>query len=68
MEVCPIPLELRQSLSLLDRFIMSLAVADHSSQDWFQGFNDVGEAIFGMNGNDVVALKVRKVGHHAEFR
>ncbi|KAJ8088096.1 60S acidic ribosomal protein P1 [Marasmius tenuissimus] len=39
------------------RFIMSLAVADHSSQDWFQGFNDVGEAVFGMTGNDVVALK-----------
>jgi replication factor A1 len=36
-----------------------MAVADHSGQVWFQGFNDVGNVIFGMPADQVVEIKVR---------
>ncbi|KAF9527021.1 hypothetical protein CPB83DRAFT_857001 [Crepidotus variabilis] len=39
------------------RYIMSMAVADYSGQAWLQGFNDVGEAIFGKPANDLVTIK-----------
>jgi replication factor A1 len=38
---------------------MSLAVSDWSAQAWLQGFNDVGEAIFGMDANELMRIKVR---------
>jgi len=40
------------------RYIMSMAVADYSGQAWLQGFNDVGEAVFGMTANELLAIKV----------
>ncbi|KAF8651467.1 hypothetical protein AX16_004766 [Volvariella volvacea WC 439] len=55
------------------RYIMSLAVADHTGQVWLQGFNDVGVAIFGMSANDLVDLRERDenafnvVLHRANF-
>lgn len=39
------------------RYIMSLAVADWSGQAWLQGFNDVGNAVFGMPANELVQIK-----------
>ncbi|KAF7311341.1 Replication protein A subunit [Mycena kentingensis (nom. inval.)] len=39
------------------RYIMSLAVADHSDQAWLQGFNEVGLAIFGQSADALHAMK-----------
>jgi hypothetical protein len=36
-----------------------MAVADHTGQAWFQGFNDVGVAVFNMNATELVEIKVR---------
>lgn len=38
---------------------MAMAVADHSGQAWFQGFNDVGNIIFGKSADELMNLKVR---------
>lgn len=35
-----------------------MAVSDYSGQAWFQGFNDVGNAIFGMTANELMKMKV----------
>lgn len=37
---------------------MAMAVADHSGQVWFQGFNDVGNVIFGKTADELMSLKV----------
>lgn len=42
----------------MDRYIISMAVADWSGQAWLQGFNDVGVAIFGMTANDLIEKRV----------
>ncbi|KIP12317.1 hypothetical protein PHLGIDRAFT_124212 [Phlebiopsis gigantea 11061_1 CR5-6] len=39
------------------RYIMAMAVADHSGQAWFQGFNDVGNIIFGKSADELMNLK-----------
>ncbi|KAL0578004.1 Replication factor A protein 1 [Marasmius crinis-equi] len=39
------------------RFLFTMDVADHTGQEHYQGFNEVGEKIFGRTGNEVVALK-----------
>jgi len=39
------------------RYIVGLAVADHTGQAWFQGFNDAGVMIFGKPANDVMEMK-----------
>jgi replication factor A1 len=39
--------------------MVSMAVADHSGQTWFQGFNEVGLAVFGVPADDLVETKVR---------
>ncbi len=36
---------------------MSMAVSDYSGQAWLQGFNDVGEIVFGMPANDLLSIK-----------
>ncbi|KDQ61103.1 hypothetical protein JAAARDRAFT_124049 [Jaapia argillacea MUCL 33604] len=41
------------------RYMVSMAVADHTAQAWFQGFNDVGLAVFNMPANDLVEIKER---------
>jgi hypothetical protein len=41
------------------RYIMSMVVSDYSGQMWFQGFNDVGETVFGMKADELMELKVR---------
>jgi replication factor A1 len=41
------------------RYLMSMAVADYSGQAWLQGFNDVGEIIFGMTANELLSIKDR---------
>ncbi|PPQ98811.1 hypothetical protein CVT24_003365 [Panaeolus cyanescens] len=38
-------------------YIISMAAADYSGQAWLQGFNDVGEVVFGMPANDLIALR-----------
>jgi replication factor A1 len=35
-----------------------MAVADHSGQIWYQGFNDVGEMVLGITANELYGLKV----------
>ncbi|ETW86185.1 hypothetical protein HETIRDRAFT_309703 [Heterobasidion irregulare TC 32-1] len=39
------------------RYIMSMAVADHTGQVWLQGFNDVGVAVFGKTADEVHEIK-----------
>jgi len=34
-----------------------MAVADYSGQAWLQGFNDVGEIIFGIPVNNLLEIK-----------
>jgi len=41
------------------RYIMSMAVSDYSGQAWLQGFNEVGELIFGMPANDLLTIKAK---------
>ena len=38
---------------------VGMAVTDYSGQAWFQGFNDVGQVIFGMSADDLISIKVR---------
>lgn len=40
------------------RYILSISVADYTGQIWMQGFNDVGNIVFGMSANDLHELKV----------
>ncbi|KAJ6502115.1 hypothetical protein C8R45DRAFT_861868 [Mycena sanguinolenta] len=46
------------------RFIMSMACSDWSDQAWLQGFNEVGELVFGMTGDALHDIKERD---EAEF-
>ncbi|EFZ01765.1 replication factor-A subunit 1 [Metarhizium robertsii] len=39
------------------RYIVSLNVADHTSHQWLNCFNETGEAIFGMSANQLMELK-----------
>ncbi|KAJ3752916.1 hypothetical protein EV360DRAFT_88276 [Lentinula raphanica] len=39
------------------RYIMSFAVSDHTGQSWFQGFNDVGDTLFGKSANEITDIK-----------
>jgi len=41
------------------RYIIAMATADHSGQAWLQGFNDVGEVIFGMTADALMEIKQR---------
>jgi len=48
------------------RYIISMAVGDHTGQMWLSGFNDVGNILFGMTGNELHDMKVQdeaKVNH-----
>ncbi|KAI9446599.1 replication factor-a protein [Lactarius indigo] len=48
------------------RYIISMAVGDHTGQMWLSGFNDVGNTLFGMTGNelhDIRAQDEAKVNH-----
>jgi replication factor A1 len=48
------------------RYIISMAVGDHTGQMWLSGFNDVGNTLFGMTGNelrDIQAQDEAKVNH-----
>lgn len=42
-----------------------MAVSDYSGQAWYQGFNDVGETVFGMTADQLMEMKVRP--GHARF-
>ncbi|KAJ4475701.1 hypothetical protein J3R30DRAFT_3502079 [Lentinula aciculospora] len=41
------------------RYIMSFVVSDHTGQLWFQGFNEVGETVFGKTANEVIEIRDR---------
>ncbi|KAH9001416.1 replication factor-a protein [Lactarius akahatsu] len=48
------------------RYIISMAVGDHTGQMWLSGFNEVGNILFGMTGNefqDIRAQDEAKVNH-----
>ena len=36
-----------------------MAVGDHTGQMWLSGFNDVGNTLFGMTGNELHDMKVQ---------
>ncbi len=44
----------------LHRYTVAMAVSDYSGQAWFQGFNDVGQLMFGMSADELVDIKVRE--------
>ncbi|KAI9460036.1 replication factor-a protein [Russula earlei] len=39
------------------RYIISMAVGDYTSQIWLSGFNDIGNTLFGMTGNELRRLQ-----------
>jgi len=39
------------------RYIISMAVSDHTGQAWLQGFHDVGLAVFNMSADDLMEIK-----------
>ncbi|KAJ3541514.1 hypothetical protein NM688_g6073 [Phlebia brevispora] len=41
------------------RYIVSMAVADHSGQAWLQGFNDAGQTVFNMTADELMEIKDR---------
>ena len=43
---------------MLDRYIVTMAVADWTGQAWYNGFNDAGEAVFQMDANVLMEKKV----------
>ena len=45
------------------RYIISMAVSDHTGQAWLQGFHDVGLAVFNMSADDLMEIKVRSLGN-----
>ncbi|KAH9018107.1 replication factor-a protein [Lactarius pseudohatsudake] len=48
------------------RYIVSMAVGDHTGQMWLSGFNDVGNTLFGMTGNEFQDIRTQdeaKVNH-----
>lgn len=40
------------------RYIFPMACADYSGQAWLQGFNEVGEVLFGMPANEAIETRV----------
>ncbi|KAJ7256487.1 hypothetical protein B0H12DRAFT_1210186 [Mycena haematopus] len=47
------------------RYIMSMACSDWSDQAWLQGFNDVGELVFGKTADELHDLKEQDEGEFA---
>ncbi|KAH9180401.1 replication factor-a protein [Lactarius sanguifluus] len=48
------------------RYIISMAVGDHTGQMWLSGFNEVGNILFGMTGNELQDIRTQdeaKVNH-----
>lgn len=45
----------------LTRYIISMAVSDHTGQAWLQGFHDVGLAVFNMSADELMDIKVRSM-------
>ncbi|KZT69815.1 replication factor-a protein [Daedalea quercina L-15889] len=41
------------------RYVFPMACADYSGQAWLQGFNDVGEVLFGMTANEAIEIRDR---------
>lgn len=39
------------------RYIISMAVSDHTGQAWLQGFHDVGLAVFNMSADELMEIK-----------
>ncbi|KAI0273472.1 replication factor-A protein 1 [Gloeopeniophorella convolvens] len=39
------------------RYIISMAVGDYTGQMWLSGFNEVGDMLFGMTGNELRAIQ-----------
>jgi replication factor A1 len=51
-------LDSRTFVHILIRYIISMAVSDHTGQAWLQGFHDVGLAVFNMSADDLMNIKV----------
>jgi replication factor A1 len=45
-------------LTAYTRYIISMAVSDHTGQAWLQGFHDVGLIVFNMSADDLMEIKV----------
>ncbi|KAI0295475.1 replication factor-a protein [Russula brevipes] len=39
------------------RYILQMAVGDHTGQIWLSGFNDIGNTLFGLTGNELHSLQ-----------
>jgi len=39
------------------RYIISMAVSDHTGQAWLQGFHDVGLAVFNMSADELMEIR-----------
>jgi len=51
-------LGLGTSTHIFTRYIISMAVSDHTGQAWLQGFHEVGLAVFNMSADDLMDIKV----------
>lgn len=49
------------NINLWNRFIVSMSVADYTSQAWLQGFNEVGNVVFGITANELISFKVNTI-------
>ena len=53
----------RTSAHTFSRYIISMAVSDHTGQAWLQGFHDVGVAVFNMTADELMEIKVSFLGN-----
>ena len=51
-------LDSRPPAHVFTRYIISMAVSDHTGQAWLQGFHDVGLVVFNMSADDLMVIKV----------
>lgn len=49
--------DLRNAALIVDRYIISMAVADMTDEIWLQGFNDAGNTVLGKTANELTALR-----------
>jgi Replication factor-A C terminal domain len=51
-------LSLNARAVLCHRYIISMAVGDHTGQIWLSGFNDVGTTLFGLTADELHSIRV----------
>jgi replication factor A1 len=51
-------LDTRTPTEAYTRYIISMAVSDHTGQAWLQGFHDVGLIVFNMSADELMEIRV----------